>query len=107
MAIPKIMKFSIPKMYSQCLHLNGKICAVSSVKVVNDNAIHTSPKNSLFYESDPKGEYKKFRQKLSPKDHVRNGLKLVREEIEVWKGEVRDAWEGEFFLKGMPGKAGL
>lgn len=83
----------------KCLSRNSKLLPSFSL---HKNRIHTSSVNCLFFEEDPKGGYE--RPKPSTKEIIRNSLKQIREEIEVWKTEVNEAWEGDIFLKGMPGK---
>lgn len=66
--------------------------------------VHSTPVNSLFFESDPKAEYKKFRPKPSRREVLRNGLKQIKEEVQIWKNELSEAWAGDNVLAGMPGK---
>lgn len=63
--------------------------------------IRQSSVRYLFFEKDPKSGYGK--SKVSAKEIIRNSLKQIREEIQVWKSEVGEAWDGDFLLKGMPG----
>jgi len=98
---PKIL--GLLNNYSQYLCIK-RISQSKKIKVlVSPRLIYTSSKNLTFFESDPKGEYKKFSPKLHPKDHIRNGLRIVKNEIEVWKDEVKEAWVGDMFLRGLPG----
>ncbi|KAG8265916.1 Complex I intermediate-associated protein 30, mitochondrial [Homalodisca vitripennis] len=70
---------------------------------LGNNAIHTSCPKFLFFEGDPKGDYAKFRPKPSNNEKIRQGLKQIKKEIEIWKTEIRETLEGDFLLRGMPG----
>lgn len=73
-------------------------------RLIQVKPIHNSPANFLFFEIDPKDEYRRFRPKPTPKELIRVGLKQIKEEIRMWKNEIKDAWEGDILLAGAPGK---
>lgn len=72
-------------------------------RLIQVKPIHNSPANFLFFEIDPKDEYRRFRPKPSTKELIRVGLKQIKEEIRIWKNELQEAWEGDNLLAGAPG----
>ncbi|XP_067004572.1 complex I intermediate-associated protein 30, mitochondrial [Anabrus simplex] len=73
------------------------ICSsvISSILTINHGNvhkqfIHTSRTCKSFWEKDMKGGYKQEGQKLSRRELIRDGLKELQKELELWKDEVTE-----------------
>lgn len=98
---------TILRQISHCKSQNVPKTTLAPLKILSSLPrcqIHCSPVNRLFFEDDPKSEYKKFRPKPSKKEILRHGLKQIKEEIQIWKSEISEALAGDNLLAGMPGK---
>lgn len=67
--------------------------------------IHNSAAtNGLFYEKEPKSGYKTDNLKDVPRTKlIRDGLKELRKEIELWKEEVKEKFEMDPICIHRPG----
>lgn len=80
-----------------------------SDKFINVHTIrklHTSNiLNALFYEKEPKGGYgnKDGDKGISNTQHIREGFKQLRHEIELWKSEVVEKWDTDPIAVYRPG----
>ena len=66
-------------------------------RLSNKRAFQTSAVN-CFWERDPKGGYLRDRPRPSTKDLIRDGLKELKEEIKLWKEEVKEHLQGDPIL---------
>lgn len=81
-----------------------------SNKLINVHTIRTlhttNIVNALFYEKDPKDGYgnKAGNKEISKTQQIRDGLKQLRHEIELWKSEVAEKFDMDPIAINRPGK---
>lgn len=68
-------------------------------------AFHSSLwRHRMFWERDEKGGYRKETEKPPRIQMIREGLKELKEEIKLWREEVKEKFEGDPILIYRPGK---
>ena len=66
--------------------------------------LHLSRTLSLFWEPDEKGGYKDNRKPPSTTQMIRDGLKELKSEINLWTQEVKEQFENDPILLHRPGE---
>lgn len=81
-------------------HLTAKKLPLINTKCLQ---VQILPKNSLFWEPDRKGGYNKNFKRVSRKQLILEGLKDLKQEIVLWKEEVKEKLESDPILVFRPG----
>lgn len=69
--------------------------------------VHLSSRRSCFWEKDPKGGYGRENLGVSRTQLIRDGLKELRQEIKLWKEEVKEKFECDPILIYRPGETDM
>lgn len=85
-----------------------------NLKITNTNKLiccylhKTQSLKGLFYEKDPKDGYNSEARKKIPKtQQIREGLKELRQEIELWSNEMKEKFETDPFILYRPGETDI
>lgn len=86
-------------------HLTIKNYDVNNTKNLNNfYKIHTTSILNTFWERDRKGGYDKNITRVSQKKLILDGLKELKQEIGLWKEEVKEKMESDPILVFRPGE---
>lgn len=67
------------------------------------HGFHSTPKNFLFFEKDPKSGYNKNKQKPSHLEIIKKGFQQIKGEIKLWRQEIVESFEGDLLVGFQPG----
>lgn len=80
---------------------------IRNVSARSIQGFHTTAVNTTFWEREKKSGYTKKQPILPSKTMILEGLQELKKEINIWKEEVKEKFEGDPILVYRPGEVDL